>query len=215
MTAPSVREALGQIKTICAGDKIPNWSDDWQTTASRGRILDLCDAALSATPPAPTPSAGRERVAPDELRMLARLAWNNWPDNEKSRSELASFEAKDDISRASWDRVVAAILTATRPAAGLDAPHNSGERLLSSDAAERAAGRPNIALLPDAAAIRAAAFEEAAKIAEGEVYKERYRTWPWWKHDADTIGNRDNESDLVKHCDDIAAAIRSGGVSDV
>lgn len=75
-----------------------------------------------------------------ELRILARIAWNNWPDTEQSRQTLASHEAKDDVSRIAWDRVVAAILAAARPASGLDASHNSGERLPSSDAAEREAG---------------------------------------------------------------------------
>jgi len=47
--------------------------------------------------------------------------------------------------------------------------------------------------------------ERCAKLVEGEVFKERYRTWPWVHPD----GNRSNDSDIVKHCDAIAAAIRS------
>ena len=44
-----------------------------------------------------------------EVRYRARLAWNNWPDSEASRRELAAHEARDPISAASWDRVVEAI----------------------------------------------------------------------------------------------------------
>lgn len=52
--------------------------------------------------------------------------------------------------------------------------------------------------------------EAAAKIAEGEVYHERYRTWSWWYEDQ--VGDRANlaaDDLMVKHCDDIAAAIRA------
>ena len=42
----SLREALLAIKSLCAGDKIPNWTDDWQTTNTRGKILDLVDGAV-------------------------------------------------------------------------------------------------------------------------------------------------------------------------
>jgi hypothetical protein len=53
--------------------------------------------------------------------------------------------------------------------------------------------------------------ERCARIARGDVYSERYRTWPWWEVQKDgTRGNRSRESELVKHCDDIAAAIRKG-----
>lgn len=59
-------------------------------------------------------------------------------------------------------------------------------------------------------AARAAALEEAAKVAEGEIYHTRYRTWSFWKvgHDG-TRGNQANDSSHVKHCDEIAAAIRA------
>lgn len=55
--------------------------------------------------------------------------------------------------------------------------------------------------------------EACAEIAVGEVYhNERFRTWPWWKPQPDgTRGNRSNESDIVRHADDIAAAIRNRG----
>lgn len=44
-----------------------------------------------------------------EVRYRARLAWNNWPDSEASRREIAAHEARDPISAASWDRVIEAI----------------------------------------------------------------------------------------------------------
>ncbi len=61
------------------------------------------------------------------------------------------------------------------------------------------------------ATARREGMEEAAKIAEGEVYLERYRTWPWWKSygTGNRSGNRAAESDVVIHCDAIAAAIRA------
>lgn len=52
-----------------------------------------------------------------------------------------------------------------------------------------------------------AAYERCAGIAEGQPYLEYYRTWPWWKME-DGCGNRSNESELVTHSDQIAAAIR-------
>lgn len=55
----SIKEALGQIKAICAGDKAPNWTDDWQTTHSRGRVLDIADAALASL----SCGEARERIA--------------------------------------------------------------------------------------------------------------------------------------------------------
>lgn len=45
-----------------------------------------------------------------EARVLARLAWNNWPDSETSRREIAAHEARDPVSAAAWDRVVNALL---------------------------------------------------------------------------------------------------------
>lgn len=53
-------------------------------------------------------------------------------------------------------------------------------------------------------------LEAAAKIAEGEVYEGRYRTWAWWE--PDKFGNRGNlaqDSEQVKHADETAAAIRA------
>lgn len=44
-----------------------------------------------------------------EVRTLARLAWNNWPDNEASRRALAEHEARDAFSACAWDRVIAAV----------------------------------------------------------------------------------------------------------
>jgi len=44
-----------------------------------------------------------------ELRLKARLAWNNWPDNEHSRKAIEEHEAKDLFSARAWDRVVEAL----------------------------------------------------------------------------------------------------------
>lgn len=65
-------------------------------------------------------------------------------------------------------------------------------------------------LTDDIARALLAERERAAKIAEGEVYAHRYRTWPFWPVQKDgTRGNRSSASEIVKHCDKIAAAIRS------
>lgn len=42
-----LREALKAIKAKGGGDKGPNWVDDFTTTATRGWIADVCDAALA------------------------------------------------------------------------------------------------------------------------------------------------------------------------
>ena len=44
-----------------------------------------------------------------ETRLAARLAWNNWPDNEAARQKLAEHEARDPFSAVAWDRVIRAI----------------------------------------------------------------------------------------------------------
>ena len=44
-----------------------------------------------------------------ELRVVARLAWNNWPDNAESRREIAVQDAKAIGGNEAWDRVAAAI----------------------------------------------------------------------------------------------------------
>lgn len=50
--------------------------------------------------------------------------------------------------------------------------------------------------------------ERCAKIAKGEVYAHFYRTWPFWPVQKDgKRGNLSNDSEIVKHCDKIAAAI--------
>lgn len=46
--------------------------------------------------------------------------------------------------------------------------------------------------------------ERCAKIVQGEVHKERYRMWPRLSKS----GNRSDDSDIVKFCDSLAAAIR-------
>ena len=42
----ALRNALLAIKALCAGDKIPNWKDDWATTGTRGRIMDIIDTTV-------------------------------------------------------------------------------------------------------------------------------------------------------------------------
>lgn len=42
----ALRDTLLAIKALCAGDKVPNWKDDWTTTATRGRIMDLVDGVV-------------------------------------------------------------------------------------------------------------------------------------------------------------------------
>lgn len=38
--------ALRQIKTICAGDRLPYWKEDMNTvTVTRGKIMDICELA--------------------------------------------------------------------------------------------------------------------------------------------------------------------------
>jgi hypothetical protein len=54
--------------------------------------------------------------------------------------------------------------------------------------------------------------EEMARIAEGETYLERYRTWRFWPTEPDgSKGNLALDCELVKHSDAIAAAIRAMG----
>lgn len=57
--------------------------------------------------------------------------------------------------------------------------------------------------------IRAAERERCARVADGTSYHGRYRTWPWWANPDGSQGNREVESDVVRHADSIAAAIRS------
>lgn len=56
---------------------------------------------------------------------------------------------------------------------------------------------------------REAEREACALIAEGAPYVGQYRTWPWWTNPDGSIGNRSNESEIVRHADKIAAAIRA------
>jgi hypothetical protein len=60
------------------------------------------------------------------LRILCRLAWNNWPDTDVSRREIAAHEARDQISAQAWDRVINVIL---KSAPTLDASQNTAESL--------------------------------------------------------------------------------------
>ncbi len=38
-----LRERLAAIKQLVCGERHPNWTDQGATTATRGRIADLCD----------------------------------------------------------------------------------------------------------------------------------------------------------------------------
>lgn len=53
--AQDIRKALERIKAHVVGDARPNWDVSMETTASRGYIADLCDAAL-AQPQAAQPA---------------------------------------------------------------------------------------------------------------------------------------------------------------
>jgi hypothetical protein len=48
-----------------------------------------------------------------ELRVRARLAWNNWPDNAASRKVIAEHEARDQFSARAWDRVIQSVAQAS------------------------------------------------------------------------------------------------------
>ena len=51
-----VRVALDEIKAAVVGESRPNWADKFAVTYMRGRIADICDAALAqlaALPPVP------------------------------------------------------------------------------------------------------------------------------------------------------------------
>jgi hypothetical protein len=84
-------------------------------------------------------------------------------------------------------------------------------------AAENDALRAEVAALRQAVErARGEEREACATIAEGRVYRERYRTWPWWINRDGSEGNRSTDSDIVQHADKIAAAIRAraGGAGD-
>lgn len=94
-------------------------------------------------------------------------------------------------------------------------------RMLSARDLQRLADRvsastspaPRSPSLTDTAGREAGAAEmreRAARIAAGDVYQERYRTWLFWP--ADRLGepaNVDKENRLATHADAVAAAIRS------
>lgn len=45
-----------------------------------------------------------------ELRIKARLAWNNWPDTEEARRVLLEHESRDPFSACAWDRVIETLI---------------------------------------------------------------------------------------------------------
>ncbi len=68
-----------------------------------------------------------QALAPGELRVRCRLAWNGWTDSEHSRNIIAEHEMRDTPSRDAWDRVIAALDAATRSAPAAGCPLPSGE----------------------------------------------------------------------------------------
>lgn len=46
-----LRAAIEEIKARVVGERVPYWTDDWETTHSRGVIADICDAALTGQKP--------------------------------------------------------------------------------------------------------------------------------------------------------------------
>jgi len=104
--------------------------DCWNTRATTAPPQNVVDGA-EETPPsgldAPHNSGERDpSVMPDyllggtELRVRARLAWNNWPDSDESRRIIANHEARDKYSADAWDRVIAAILASGLVTAAAD-----------------------------------------------------------------------------------------------
>lgn len=51
--------------------------------------------------------------------------------------------------------------------------------------------------------------EACARLVQGVPYKERYRQWPEITGVGEGAGNRSNDSEIVRWCDDLAHAIRS------
>lgn len=51
MRSLDLRSALEQVKARVVGERVPFWTDDWETTHSRGVIADICDAALTGEKP--------------------------------------------------------------------------------------------------------------------------------------------------------------------
>ena len=118
--------------------------DCWNTRATTAPPQNVVDGA-EETPPsgldAPHNSGERDpSVMPDyllggtELRVRARLAWNNWPDSDESRRIIANHEARDKYSADAWDRVIAAIL-----ASGLVTVTHPDESAIRADERERCA----------------------------------------------------------------------------
>lgn len=53
-------------------------------------------------------------------------------------------------------------------------------------------------------------LKNAAKLARGETYKGRYRTWSFWPvNETGGRGNVDGTGEIAKHCDKIASLILS------
>lgn len=60
--------ALKAIKGMVCGERNPNWSDNWRTTGSRGRIADIVDIALGQNIPRPAEPSAKDAQATAEAR---------------------------------------------------------------------------------------------------------------------------------------------------
>lgn len=73
-------------KAIEAGARAiaPYMHDDYWKVGNRTIAKACIEAAIASG--ALVPAAQLAAISSHELRTLARLAWNNWPDNEQSRA---------------------------------------------------------------------------------------------------------------------------------
>ncbi|MGB3042512.1 MAG: hypothetical protein WBB98_04940 [Xanthobacteraceae bacterium] len=163
MTAPSVREALEaeRAELIAKNEAATSWGA--AVGARCERIFDI-DRQLQAlaTPPAPTPSAARERIARDtwsaiEQYLDAECGLSCCSISESDRKNCANI-ILNGSAHPNPPELIAAAVKFLRAGSGLTGLHRmrvNGEMMSATDIAEA------LALLPDAAAIRAAAFEPA------------------------------------------------------
>jgi hypothetical protein len=207
------------------------WADYGSMTVAE--ILDQANAAL-ATPPAPTPSAAslpregktiEEQIASaqgHDLLSLLRdyLSINLKPSGDLARLYIARITAILAAPPSAAREKIARVID---PSAfknwqgqydyGLKANSNEPEARRCADyfhkaACDEALAKADaiLALLPDAAAIRAAAFEEAAGIAEQLAAQRcaKERSYGYGPKTATPVAN-------LFWCEEIAAAIRAAG----
>lgn len=189
MTAPSVREALKICRDFIRGEMVEAAVVDIGTMQSLG---DMIDAALNATPPAPPPNAARERIArviypdgfcrepnPDESKLMREARRQSaFAKADAILALLPDAAATGAVRTLSIDYTNYRGETATRniiPRSvrfGSTEWHPEEQWLLLAWDNDKQADR-EFALKdfgPSEAAIRAAAFEEAAKIADKHNY---------------------------------------------